>query len=39
MLIPQELQLSRFSLFCLFFGGQQIFSADYSYTYEVFFLS
>ena len=28
-----------FSLFCLFFGGQQIFSADYSYTCEVFFLS
>ncbi|EDS13741.1 hypothetical protein BACSTE_02877 [Bacteroides stercoris ATCC 43183] len=28
-----------FSLFCLFSWGQQIFSADYSYTCEVFFLS
>ena len=31
--------LHFFSLFCLFFGGQQIFSGDYSYTCEVFFLS
>ena len=28
-----------FSLFCLFSWGQQIFSGDYSYTCEVFFLS
>ena len=27
------------ALFCLFSWGQQIFSADYSYTCEVFFLS
>jgi hypothetical protein len=28
-----------FSLFCLLSWGQQIFSGDYSYTCEVFFLS
>ena len=33
------LALLFFSLFCLFSWGQQIFSADYSYTCEVFFLS
>jgi hypothetical protein len=27
-----------FSLFCLLSWGQQIFSGDYSYTCEVFFL-
>ncbi|MDC7162978.1 hypothetical protein PQG94_14365, partial [Bacteroides stercoris] len=33
------LALLFFSLFCLFSWGQQIFSGDYSYTCEVFFLS